>query len=77
MMPALTLSLSVNCTLTDLNRQQTYMLPLVSLTMPLNRWRQLKQDIRVLIGDIRQSVAVAIAISEVAFKSATWGLGWR
>lgn len=76
MMPVLTLSLSVNCTLADLNRQQTYMLPLVSLTMPLNRWRQLKQDIRVLVGDIRQSVAVAVAISEVAFKSAAWGLGW-
>lgn len=76
MIPVLTLSLSVNCTLADLNRQQTYMLPLVSLTMPLNRWRQLKQDIRVLVGDIRQSVMVVVAISEIAFKSAIWGLGW-
>jgi hypothetical protein len=76
MMPALTLLLSVNCTLADLNRQQTYMLPLVSLTLPLNRWRQLKQDIRVLVGDIRQCVAVAATIGEVVIKSAAWGLGW-
>lgn len=76
MIPVLTLSLSVNCTLADLNRQKTYMLPLVSLTMPLNRWRQLKQDIRLVVSDIRQSVTVAVAIGEVAFKSAAWGLGW-
>jgi hypothetical protein len=76
MMPVLTLSLSVTCTLADLNRQQTYMLPLVSLTMPLNRWRQLKQDIRSVVSDIRQSVGVVVAIGEVIFKSTAWGVGW-
>jgi hypothetical protein len=76
MSPALTLSLSVNCTLADLNRQQTYMLPLVSLTMPLNRWRQLKQDIRSVVSDIRQSVGIAVAIGDVVFRSVVWGVGW-
>ena len=70
------LSLSVTCTLANLNRQQTYMLPLVSLTMPLNRWRHLKQDIRMLVRDVRQFVAVAATIGEVVIKSAAWGLGW-
>lgn len=76
MIPVLTLSLSLNCTLTDLNRQQMVMLPLVSLTMPLNRWRQFKQNVRAAVNDIRQSVGIAVSIGEVVFKSAAWGMGW-
>lgn len=76
MIPVLTLSLSLNCTLTDLNRQQMVMLPLVSLTMPLYRWRQLKQNVQAAINNIRQSVGIAVSIGEVIFKSAAWGMGW-
>lgn len=73
--PTLTLSLSVNCRLSDNDRYQTYVLPLASITMPLRRWRKIKQETQTLIGDIRHFVSTTTAIGIIIFKSVAWGVG--
>jgi len=61
----LTISLSLNATLADSRRQQTFALPLVWIAMPLTGWRGLVRQIR--------KVRTAFTLVSIGWRALVWG----
>ncbi len=60
----MTLSLSLNCQLSDRNCHQTFILPLAWLTMEMTRWQQLAGQIKT-----------ALTFTGILGRSLAWGMG--
>lgn len=60
----MTLSMSLNCHLSDRGQQQTFMLPLAWLTMELTKWQGLAHKIQT-----------ALTIGGIMGRSLAWGMG--
>lgn len=58
----MTLSLSLNCQLSDRGRSKTFMLPLAWVTMPLDGWRRLAQQVQT-------------GLNSALFGAMVWGVG--